>query len=184
MQLLPLCKAPLQYQYSLVLLRCFCCWCREAFLMDCVAEIIVVGVILPYSKALVNEVCIYQTATQHATLYFTWQSAVKWNPIVIAFYRQQTALNVFFPFVIQFNQTCRLQQGQIQRKVSRWIKIKLSYRTNRISGRQRGGAAVTRCVIAIKESLGFNYTDMGCLFHLTAVGHWQRRPLELRIHVI
>lgn len=35
----------------------------------------------------------------------------------------------------------------------------------------KGGAAVTRCVIAIKESLGFNYTDMGCLFHLTAVGH-------------
>lgn len=45
--------------------------------MDCVAEIIVVGVILPYSKVSANEVCIYQTAQQQAMLYFTQQSLLK-----------------------------------------------------------------------------------------------------------
>lgn len=53
--------------------------------MDCVAEIIVVGVILPYSKVSVNEVCIYQTAQQQAILYFTQQSVLKRISVVIAY---------------------------------------------------------------------------------------------------
>lgn len=47
----------------------------------------------------------------------------------------------------------------------------------------RGGAE-TRCVIAIKESLGLNYTDPGCLPHLNAVGQRQRRPLEPKFRPI
>lgn len=69
--------------------------------MDGVAEIIVVGVILPYSEALVNEVWRLpdSRAASHAIFHLAVSAEMKSNSHRL--YRQQTAANVFLPpFVV------------------------------------------------------------------------------------
>lgn len=116
-------------------------------------------------------------AASHAIFHLAVSAEMKSNSHCL--YRQQTDLNVYFGLL--FNLTKRIGCSKVRstggRKHINQDKSILQ-KDSKSCCFFRVKKAETRCVIAIKESLGLNYTDLGCLLHLGAVVHWQKRPLE------